>query len=66
MQAKETNGTRVRVLPSLVPPWLWMSDMGFVGNIRSSEGFAFHREEGLVMTAHHSIPPAPRQIGGVS
>lgn len=43
----EHHGIRVRVLPALCPPDKWHSEMGFVGNLRSSEAFHWDKEEGL-------------------
>lgn len=43
----ESHGTRVRTLPTLCPPDAWHAEMGYVGNVRSSEAFVWDREEGL-------------------
>lgn len=43
----EQHGIRVRVLPALCPPDKWHSEMGFVGNLRSSEAFHWDKEQGL-------------------
>lgn len=44
----EHHGIRVRVLPALCPPDKWHSEMGFVGNLRSSEAFVWDRQQGLI------------------
>lgn len=43
----EQHGIRVRVLPALCPPDKWHSEMGFVGNLRSSEAFHWDKMQGL-------------------
>lgn len=43
----EYHGIRVRVLPALCPPDKWHSEMGFVGNLRSSEAFHWDKVQGL-------------------
>jgi len=43
----EHHGIRVRVLPALCPPDKWHSEMGFVGNLRSSEAFHWDKIQGL-------------------
>lgn len=43
----EHHGIRVRVLPALCPPDKWHSEMGFVGNLRSSEAFHWDKAQGL-------------------
>ena len=58
MQAKEFNGFRIRVLPSMVPATAWSSELGMVGNLRSSEAYLWHKERGLLGTVVHTIPPA--------
>lgn len=50
-EMKETNGVRVRVLPSLCHPDDWHYDNGFVGNIRSAEAYVWNKDEGLIGTA---------------
>jgi DNA repair exonuclease SbcCD nuclease subunit len=44
----EQHGIRVRVLPALCPPDAWHSENGFVGNLRSAEGYVWNNVEGLV------------------
>lgn len=44
----ESHGIRVRILPALCPPDAWHSDMGFVGNLRSSEAFVWDEQQGLI------------------
>jgi hypothetical protein len=43
----EHHGIRVRVLPALCPPDKWHAEMGFVGNLRSSEAFHWDKVAGL-------------------
>lgn len=43
----EYHGIRVRILPALCPPDKWHSEMGFVGNLRSSEAYHWDKHEGL-------------------
>lgn len=43
----EHHGIRVRVLPALCPPDKWHAEMGFVGNLRSSEAFHWDKVQGL-------------------
>jgi predicted phosphodiesterase len=47
-RTEEFNGIRVRVLPALCPPDAWHSEMGFVGNLRSSEAFVWDAQQGLI------------------
>lgn len=47
-RTEEFNGIRVRVLPALCPPDAWHAEMGFVGNLRSSEAFVWDAEQGLI------------------
>ena len=47
-QTTEMHGIRVQILPALCPPDKWHSEMGFVGNLRSSEAYLWDREEGLI------------------
>lgn len=54
----EQFGVIVRVIPSLCPPDAWHSESGFISNMRRAEAYIWHREEGLVGTAVHSIPKA--------
>jgi hypothetical protein len=58
-QMNETNGVRVRVLPSLCQPDDWHYDKGFVGNIRSAEAYVWNKDEGLIGTAVYT------DIGGL-
>jgi len=44
----EIHGIRVRVLPALCPPDKWHAEMGFVGNLRSSEAYLWDKEQGLI------------------
>jgi hypothetical protein len=47
-KTEEFNGIRVRVLPALCPPDAWHAEMGFVGNLRSSEAFVWDPIQGLI------------------
>ena len=44
----EHHGIRIRVLPALCPPDKWHAEMGFVGNLRSSEAFVWDKAQGLI------------------
>lgn len=46
-RTEEFHGIRVRILPALCPPDKWHAEMGFVGNLRSSEAFHWDKEAGL-------------------
>lgn len=46
-KTEEHHGIRVRVLPALCPPDKWHAEMGFVGNLRSSEAFHWDKIQGL-------------------
>jgi len=52
----EAHGVRVRILSALTPADSWHSDNGFVGNLRASEAFVWHRTEGLIATAVYTEP----------
>ena len=43
----EIHGIRVRILSALCPPDKWHSEMGFVGNLRSTEAFYYDKKLGL-------------------
>lgn len=47
-RTEEFNGVRVRILPALCPSDAWHAEMGFVGNLRSSEAFVWDVEQGLI------------------
>ena len=49
-EVEEQHGVRVRRLSALCPPDDWHSENTFVGNLRASEAFIWHRTEGLVGT----------------
>ena len=46
-RTEEHHGVRVRILPALCPRDKWHSEMGFVGNLRSSEAYSWDKIEGL-------------------
>ncbi len=47
-RTEEFNGVRVRILPALCPSDAWHAEMGFVGNLRSSEAFVWDAVQGLI------------------
>jgi len=47
-RTEEFNGVRVRILPALCPSDAWHAEMGFVGNLRSSEAFVWDAIQGLI------------------
>lgn len=53
---EETNGVRVRILPSLSEADDWHSENGFVGNMRSAEAYVWSLTEGLIGTAVFTAP----------
>ena len=62
LKVQEVHGVRVRISPALCPPDAWHSEHHFVGNARSAEAFVWHREEGLIGTAHYTVA-APKRKG---
>jgi DNA repair exonuclease SbcCD nuclease subunit len=46
----ETHGIKTRVLSSLSPADRWHVENGYAGNLRQSEAFIYHKEQGLVST----------------
>jgi hypothetical protein len=50
----EQHGVRVRVLPALCPADAWHAENGFVGNLRSAEGFVWNKDEGLIAQVFHN------------
>lgn len=52
---RELNGVRVRILPSLCAADAWHAEMGYVGNIRSAEGYVWDHD-GLVSVATYTAP----------
>lgn len=53
---RETNGVRIRILPSLSGVDAWHSENGYVGNIRSAESYVWDKGEGLIATATYRAP----------
>jgi hypothetical protein len=47
---EEKYGVRVRTLSALCSPDDWHAEQGYVGNLRSAEGFIWNRNEGLIGT----------------
>lgn len=63
----EQHGVIVRILSSLGPPDAWHAENGFVGNLRSAEGFIWNKNEGLIGTViytdpNESIEPASETV----
>lgn len=54
-RVQEYHGVRVRVSPALCAPDFWHAESGFVGNQRAGEAYIWHREQGLVGTAIHTV-----------
>lgn len=52
----EQQGVRVRTLSSLSGTDYWHASNGYVGNIRSSEAFIWHKECGLVCSVVYNAP----------
>lgn len=52
----EYHGVRVRTLSALCPPDAWHSENTFVGNKRASQAFVWDRHEGIITTAHFTVP----------
>lgn len=44
----EQHGVRVRILSALCPADDWHSENGYVGNLRSAEGFIWNKNQGLI------------------
>ena len=53
---EEFHGVAVRILPTLCAPDDWHSREGYVGNMRMSEAFIWHKEDGLLGTANYTWP----------
>ena len=51
----ELQGASVRILPSLRPPDAWTSEHCFIGSLRAAEAYVWHKTQGLVGMATHSI-----------
>lgn len=60
-QVQEFHGVRVRILPSLSSADSWHAENAFVGNLRASEGFVWHKEDGLIATTIYTAPEAERE-----
>jgi hypothetical protein len=58
LRVQEHRGVKVRISPALCAPDAWHSENHFVGMARSAEAFVWHREEGLIGTAHYTVPAA--------
>lgn len=56
VRLEEKYGVRTRILPSLVAPDYWTSNNAFLGSVRSSEAYVWHKEEGMACLATHTIP----------
>lgn len=55
-QVDEKLGVRVRILSALCPADDWHAEEGYVGNLRSAEGFIWNRHEGLISTVIYNSP----------
>lgn len=53
-QLIEKHGVRVRILPALCPPDSWHAENGFVGNLRTAEGYIWNKDQGLVGIVLHN------------
>lgn len=58
LRVQEHRGVKVRISPALCAADAWHSEHHFVGMARSAEAFVWHREEGLIGTAHYTVPAA--------
>lgn len=52
----EFNGVVTRVSPALCEPEDWHAEQGYVGNARAAEAFVWHKTDGIVATAHYTVP----------
>lgn len=55
-KVEEFHGVAVRILPTLCATDDWHSRMGYTNNIRCSEAFIWHKEQGLIGTAVYTEP----------
>lgn len=55
-RTQEFHGVKVRISPALCDADAWHSENMFVGNSRSAEAFVWSSQEGLVGTAHYTVP----------
>lgn len=56
VRTEEQHGVKVRISPALCPPDAWHAERAFVGATRGAEAFVWHREDGLIATAHYTVP----------
>lgn len=54
--AEEINGVLFRVLSSLCATDQWHAKAGYVGNMRHTEAFLYHKTEGPLGTVRYNIP----------
>jgi len=52
---KDYKGVVVSVLPSLCGNDEWHSRRGYIGGVRGSQAFLYHKENGLVATYYHTV-----------
>lgn len=55
MDLSENRGVVVRILPSLCSADAWHSKHGYIGNIRSAEGYIWHKSKGLSATVSFNV-----------
>lgn len=51
----ESNGVKVRVIPSLCPANAWAVSNGYSGNMRGAQAFTWNEQCGLIATTEHYI-----------
>jgi hypothetical protein len=56
VRLEESNGVRVRILPTLGNPDQWHNLNGFVGNQLSAESYLWSASDGLIATFHYNVP----------
>jgi hypothetical protein len=52
----EFHGVKVRVSPALCSADAWHSENLYVGNLRGAEAYVWDAKEGLIGTAHYTVP----------
>lgn len=53
-RTEENHGVRTRIIPSLSPPDEWHSSNGYVGNLRTAEGYVWSKTEGLITKLYYN------------
>ncbi len=46
-RSEDTKGVTVHIAPALCPPDHWHSKSNFIGSVRNSQGFLYHKENGI-------------------